>query len=94
MDVEVGVDSASDGAVDFYDGHCHPFLSSWFGVARPSREGVTVRADLLAQVASSPLWSGTCHICVLSAEARVDKRSETMFRLFRSDPEPRRSRNY
>ena len=47
VDVQMGVDTADHGAFGLYDGHCHPFLPNGQGVARPSREGVTVRIDLL-----------------------------------------------
>ena len=46
MNVEVGVHATGDRARGFYDGQRHPFSPLGQGVARPSREGVTVRIVL------------------------------------------------
>src|SRR5664280_841745 len=37
--------AAGDGACSFYDGHGHPFVPMWSGVARPSPIGVTGGPD-------------------------------------------------
>ena len=58
VDIQVGVDSTDDGAASFYDRHGHPFFLFSSGVARPSREGVTVISTLFEQGGPSPLWNG------------------------------------
>jgi hypothetical protein len=46
MDVQVGVDSARDGAAGFYDGHRHPFSLTWSrgGTHVPGRSDGVVRS--------------------------------------------------
>jgi hypothetical protein len=58
VDIQVGVDATDDGAVSFYDCHCHPcspLVKGWRG--RPVKE-VTVISALLEQDGPSPLWNG------------------------------------